>query len=108
MNKKEILEKSRKENEGQLDERELQINANASKFGMAVGGILSIVIVILSRIFNMPLLGMAAWAVYFSMYGTRHLYNYIFTRDKVELFQSIVGILFGSACFLGMTVLLIK
>ena len=66
------------------------------------------VIVILSKIFNMPLLGMAAWAVYFSMYGTRHLYNYIFTRDKVEIFQSIVGILFGSACFLGMTVLLIK
>ena len=82
MNKKEILEISRKENEGQLDERELQINANASKFGMAGGCILSIIIVILSRIFDTPVLGLAAWAVYFSMYGTRHLYNFIFTKDK--------------------------
>ena len=108
MNKKEILEISRKENEGQLDERELQINANASKFGMSVGCILSIIIVILSRIFDTPVLGLAAWAVYFSMYGTSHLYNFIFTKDKGELFLSIVGILFGSACFLGMIFLVIK
>lgn len=102
MNKKEILEKSRKENEGQLDEREQQINDSASKFGMAVGGILSIIIVILSRIFDLPLLGLSAWSVYFSMYGTRHLYNFIFTKDKVELFQTIVGITFGVCCFCGM------
>ena len=108
MNKKEILEKSRKENEGQLDERELQINANASKFGMAVGGILSIIIVILSRIFDLPLLGLSAWAVYFSMYGTRHLYNFIYTKDKIELFQAIVGITFGIACFCGMIAFSIK
>lgn len=108
MNKKEILEKSRKENDGHLDERELQINANASKIGMAVGGCLSIIIVIFSRIFDKPLLGLSAWAVYFSMYGTRHLYNYIFIKDKVELFQAIIGIIFGIACFCGMLILGIK
>lgn len=108
MNKKEILEKSRKENEGQLDERELLINANGSKFGMAVGGILSVIIVIFSKIFNIPLLGLSAWAVYFSMYGTRHLYNFIYTKDKIELFQAAVGIIFGTCCFYGMIVLGIK
>ena len=108
MNKKEILEKSRKDNEGKLDERELQIYANSSKIGMAIGGILSIIIVIYSRIFEIPLLGLSAWAVYFSMYGTSHLYKFIFTKDKVELFQSIIGILFGSACFIGMIILGIK
>lgn len=108
MNKKEILEKSRKENEGQLDERELQINANASKFGMAVGGCISIIMVILSRIFDLPLLGLSAWSVYFSMYGTRHLYNFIYTKDKIELFQAIVGIIFGACCFCGMIAFSIK
>ena len=108
MNKKEILEKSRKENEGQLDERELQINANASKFGMAVGGCISIIMVILSRIFDLPLLGLSAWSVYFSMYGTRHLYNFIYTKDKIELFQAIVGITFGACCFCGMIIFSIK
>ena len=101
MNKKEILEKSRKENEGRLDERELQINANASKIGMAVGGCLSVIIVIISRILDMPLLGLSAFTVYFSMYGTRHLYNFIFTKDKVELFQAIIAIVMGIACFGG-------
>ena len=52
MNKKEILEKSRKENNGKLDEREIQIYANSSKIGMAIGGMLSIIIVIYSRIFE--------------------------------------------------------
>ena len=108
MNKKEILEKSRKENEGHLDERELQINANASKIGMAVGGCLSVIIVIISRILDMPLLGLSAFTVYFSMYGTRHLYNFIFTKDKVELFQAIIAIVMGITCFCGMIILGIK
>ena len=43
MNRDEILEKSRKGNRAG-DEREIQLFANSSKIGMAVGGILSAII----------------------------------------------------------------
>ena len=43
MNRDEILEKSRKENRAG-DEREIQLFANSSKIGMAVGGILQAII----------------------------------------------------------------
>ena len=105
MNKEEILAKSRKENEGKSDERELQIFANASKIGMAVGGIISVIIVIFSRIVDQPLLGLCAWAVYFGMFGRRHLYNFLKSKEKIRLVQALIGISFGLACFIGMIVL---
>lgn len=43
MNKEEILARNRRENAGREDERELQIFADASKIGMAVGGILGVI-----------------------------------------------------------------
>ena len=105
MNKDEILEKSRNENDGKYDERELQIFANSSKVGMVVGGVLSAVIVIFSRIINMPLLGLSAWAVYFSMFGSCRLYHFIKTKEMVRLIQAVIGIAFGLACFVGMIIL---
>ena len=104
MNKEEILKKSRLENK-EMDEREYQILADSSKIGMTVGGILSVVIVLFSRIADVPLLGLSAWAVYFSMYGSRHLYHFIKTKEKIRLVQTIIGITFGLACFIGMIVL---
>lgn len=104
MNKEEILKKSRLENK-EMDERELQILADASKIGMTVGGILSVVIVIFSRMANIPLLGLSAWAIYFSMYGSHRLYHFIKTKEKIRLVQTIIGITFGLACFIGMIVL---
>lgn len=104
MNKEEILAKSRKENKNG-DEREIQTLANASKVGMAVGGILSAIIVIYSRIVDIPLLGLSAWTVYFSMFGSRRLFQFIKTREKARLLQAVIGIVFGLACFVGMIVL---
>ena len=104
MNKDEILAKSRKENKVG-DEREIQILANSSKIGMAVGGILAAIIVLFSRMVNKPLLGLSAWTVYFAMFGSRRLYQFIQTREKIRLSQAIVGIVFGLACFAGMIVL---
>lgn len=104
MNKEEILAKSRSENKNG-DERDIQILANASKVGMAVGGILSAVIVLYARIVKMPLLGLSAWTVYFSMFGSRRLFQFIKTREKVRLLQAVVGIVFGLACFAGMILL---
>ena len=108
MNKEEILAKSRSEYEGKSDERELQILANASKTGMAVGGVLAMVIVMFSRIADIPILGFSAWSVYFAMYGSRHLFHFIKTKEKTELIQAIIGITFGIACFVGMIILGLK
>jgi hypothetical protein len=104
MNKDEILAKSRKENKDG-DEREIRILANASKIGMAVGGILAVIIVLFSRMVNEPLLGLSAWAVYFAMFGSRRLYQFIQTKEKIKLVQAIIGIVYGLACFIGMIVL---
>lgn len=104
MNKEEILAMSRKENKD-TDEREIQIFANASKIDMAVGGVLVAIIVLFSRIVDKPLLGLSAWSVYFSMFGSKHLYQFIQNKEKTRLIQAIVGITFGLACFVGMIVL---
>lgn len=104
MNRDEILEKSRKENRAG-DEREIQLFANSSKIGMAVGGILSAIIVAFSRVINDPLLGLSAWAVYFSMFGSRRLYQFVKTKEKTRLLQAIIGITFALACFIGMIIL---
>lgn len=104
MNKDEILAKSRNENRAG-DEREVQILANSSKIGMAVGGILSAIIVLFSRVVNEPLLGLSAWTVYFSMFGSRRFYQFVQTNVKVRLLQAIIGIVFALACFVGMIIL---
>ena len=105
MNKEEILEKNRKENAGKADEREVQILANASKIGMAIGCILAAIIVLFSRIIDEPLLGLGAWVVNFAMFGGSHIYRFIKTKERVRLIQAIVAITFGLACFIGMIVL---
>jgi hypothetical protein len=105
MNREEILARNRKENEGREDERELQVFADASKLGMAVGGILSVLIVLFSRIVKLPVLGFAAWAVYFAMFGSRRAYQYAKTKEKARLAQAIVGIVAGTACIVGMVIM---
>lgn len=104
MNKEEILAKSRKENrEG--DEREAQILANASKIGMTVGGILAAVIVLFSRVVDEPMLGLSAWAVYYFMFGSSRLYQYIRNQERVRMVQAVIGFLVGTMCFAGMIIL---
>ncbi len=105
MNREEILEKNRAESEGREDERELQIFADASKVGMAVGGFLSVLILLFSRIVDIPILGFAAWAVYFTMFGSRRVYQYIKTKEKARLVQAIIGIVLGLTFTVGMVVL---
>lgn len=105
MNREEILAKNRKESEGREDEREQQVFADASKFGMAVGGILSVLIVLFSKIVDVPILGLSAWAVYFTMFGSRRAYQYAKTKEKARLVQAIIGIVAGTACIVGMVVL---
>ena len=108
MNREEILAKNRAENEGKSDERELQIFADASKVGMAVGGILAAIIVIFSRITDLPILGLGTWALYFAMFGSRRLYQFLKTKERAKMAQAVIGIVFGLGCFVGMIVLGLK
>ena len=105
MNREEILAMSRKENEGKSDERELQIFSDVSKVGMTVGALVAFLTVIFSRIIDVPILGLSAWSVYFLMYGSRHLVYFIKTKEKVKLVQALIGLVFGTACVVGMIVL---
>lgn len=104
MNREEILERNRKENEGKSDERELRVFADASQVGMAVGGILAVLMVVFSRIIEAPILGFGAWALYFSMFGSRRLYQYLKLKERARLAQAIVGIVCGLGCLVGMIV----
>ena len=105
MDREQILARNRKENEGREDERELKIFADASKFGMAVGGILAVLIVLFSRITKIPELGFGAWALYFAMFGSRRAYQYGKTKERKRLIQAIVGLVAGAACIAGMVYL---
>lgn len=93
MNKEEILKKSRKENEGKPDECELQVIANGSRYGIVVGGILSLIITLFAHHTNQPLLSCSAFMIFFSMYGTSTAYDYAKTKKKLSLVRAISGIL---------------
>ena len=104
MNKEEILAQSRKDNNGKTDEREAHLLAKSSQIGMCVGGILAALIVLYSEIVEIPVLGLAAWSVYFLMFGSSHLYRFIKTKEKVQLVQTLIGLIVGTACLVGMII----
>lgn len=91
MNKEEILELSRKENEGKYDEREILAYGNAGRNGMAVGGILCAILVFLSEmLFNAPEIGLASWMVYFAMFGTNRVTLYVNLKERKHLLAGII------------------
>ncbi len=108
MTKEELLAQSREENRGKPDERELQIYEKAGRIGGVVGGVLSVLVAVFSRIVGIPILGLCAWSIYFSIYGSMNLYTFVKTKDKYKLIQSVAGLLFGAACLVGMIVLGLK
>ena len=62
---------------------------------MAVGGILAAIIVLFSRIIDVPILGLGAWAVYFAMFGSRRLYQYMKTKEGAGLSQAQLAEMVG-------------
>ena len=104
MNKEDILELSRKENEGKQDERENAAYGEAGRNGMAVGGLLCAILVFLSElVLNIPEVGLACWLVYFSMYGTHRVTLYAKLKERNHLVAGIitlaVAVLFAVALF---------
>lgn len=105
MNKEEILELSRKENEGKQDERENAAYGEAGRNGMAVGGIICALLVFLSElVLNIPEIGLASWLVYFAMFGTHRITLYVKLKEKKHLLPAIITLvvaaMFAVALFL--------
>lgn len=99
MNKQEILEKSRKENQ-KHDERELAALARAGQIAASVGGLVCAVILVLEASlssFNSRVV-FSIWAVYLAITGTTLLVKYIKLHKKHELifgaFQLALAALF--------------
>lgn len=91
MKKDEILEMSRKENEGRHDERELAAFGVAARVGMLVGGILCAVLVLLAEfLFHIKEIGMVAWLVYFAMHGSHYITLYTKLKVKKQLIYGII------------------
>ena len=83
MDKEEILERSRRENE-KLDERERDALAASGKMAFLVGGIICVLIIALEWNFRRRI-ATEIWAVYASMYGTNELIQYFRLRKISHL-----------------------
>ena len=105
MNREDILQKSREENEGFQDERERAAFADAGKAGMQAGGIVCFALVIIGRaVLHIPEISMGALTVYFAMFGCSSLTLYRVLESKRHLLWGIAGlaisILFACAIFI--------
>ena len=113
MNKDEILAKSRQENKGRTDERELAVIAGGGKAAYFTGMAVCIAILLINsalRIFGSPnynpALTFAVWGVWFSMQGVMFLYKYIKIGKKHEIVISIVYLVLASAMLTMMMLIL--
>lgn len=97
MEKQDILALSRKENQGKYDERELAAFGTASKVGMLIGGILCVILVLLSKfLFHLPAIGLVAWLVYFAMHGSHYISLYAQLGARHRLVLGIVYLIFAA------------
>ena len=96
MNREEILEISKRENEGKPDERELVAQGQASRIGMSVGALICVLLVLVSRfVFNMPELAFAGFMVYFAMQGISNIVLFQHLKNRSKLIYGIVEIVFA-------------
>ena len=93
MNKDEILNMSRKENEGKESEWERSVANKASRAGRATGIVFCVILVLLDDILlNTRIVGLASWIVFFSMEAASNLLLYRNYRKKSSLFLSVIDI----------------
>lgn len=96
MDRKEILKKSRQENKGKLDERELAAFGKASRIGMLVGGLVCVVLILVSElVLNKPELAFVGWLVYFSMQGASNITLFAQLKQRIKLAYGIVELVFA-------------
>ncbi len=103
MDKETILQMSRKENEGQQDEWEQSIEANASTISSTVGLFICLFLVFVAApLLDNHQLAQGAWLVFFAMQGSSDLYKYIKTKKKSNLFWAVMKL----TCVIGYLVIL--
>ncbi len=98
MNKEDILRKSREENEGKQDEREILVFLTASRVGKSVGAIICALLVFVSElILHIPEIAMVGWLVYFAMEGSSNLTVFRELKARKYLIWGIIEIAFAFA-----------
>ena len=91
MNREEILAKSRQENEGKPDELEVMAFGKATRTGMYVGGVICIILVIVSRwVIDRPELALASWMIYMAMQGASNIVLYKHLKSREKLVSAII------------------
>ena len=108
MKKEEVLEMSRKENQGNYDEREMAALGIASRVGMLVGGIICAVLGLLSEcLFKNHEIGLVAWLVCFAMHGSHSITLYAQLKAREELIYGMISLVSAVAfavalCFVSL------
>lgn len=93
MNKDEILNMSRKENEGKESEWEKSVANKASSAATTAGLIISILLVLLDDLYlHSRVVGMVAWTVFFAMEAASNTILFLNYRKKSKLIWAIVDI----------------
>lgn len=91
MNKEDILERSRQENKGKPDELEVAAFGKATRAGMYVGGVICIILVIVSRwVIDRPELALASWMIYMAMQGASNIVLYKHLKRQEKLISAII------------------
>ena len=98
MDKEQILQMSRKENEGKQDEREQHLEDRSFAYARMVGMLVCVALVLVSEfvIIN-PDVSHAAWLVFFAMEATSDLYLYRQNHKTSKLVWAILSAL----CVIG-------
>ncbi len=107
MEKDDILKRSRAENQGRQDERELAAGGTAAKVGMLTGSLVCVALVFVGKLLlHDGRVGLVAWLVYFAMEGSRNLALYKELRTRYNLIWGIIEIAFAVA--FGATLMIFK
>ena len=105
MRKEEILKRSREENEGRHDEREMLAFGTASRVGMLVGAFVSVLLVLASKLlFQIPEIALVGWLVYFSMQGSSNIVLYMKLKNRGKLIWGIIEIALALAFAIALIV----
>ncbi|MBQ9784352.1 MAG: hypothetical protein IJW29_02515 [Clostridia bacterium] len=98
MEKDEILKKSREENAGKHDEREMAAFGAASKVGMLVGCLICVALTLVSSIHpNAAEIGLVGWLLYFAMQGSHSIALFVKLRSRKRLVYGVVELLLAVA-----------
>lgn len=91
MNKEDILAKSRQKNKGKPDELEVAAFGKASRIGMYVGGVICLVLVLVSRwLLDRADIALAGWMIYMAMQGASNIVLYKHLKRQEKLISAII------------------